>query len=151
MGFAALNRGAVNAAAAPSPTACEIDVSMCEAVRSQIPELPSSHFLAMAYQTERGDMEQGDMGQDSIAFYYSRLSPEDRRTVDRWLKANAIVGAIFATGLIAMALMGSRSVGPGDAEVASRTKASDVAVSDQRSKQPGVVTTQDPKVRSKLF
>jgi len=50
MGFAALNRGAVNAAPAPSPPACEIDVSMCEAgrIRSQIPELLSSHFLAMA-------------------------------------------------------------------------------------------------------
>jgi len=91
------------------------------------------------------------MGQDSIGFYYSRLSPEDQRTFDRWLKANAIVGAIFATGLIAMALTGSGSVGPQDAEVASRTKAPDVAVSEQRSKQPGIVTTQDPKVRSKLF
>jgi hypothetical protein len=50
MGFAALNRGTVNAAPAPSSTACEIDVSMCEAgrIRSQIPELLSSHFLAMA-------------------------------------------------------------------------------------------------------
>jgi hypothetical protein len=93
----------------------------------------------------------GQDSQDSIAFYYSRLSPEDQRTFDRWLKANAIVGAIFATGLIAMALTGSGSVGPRDAEVASRTKASDVAVSEQRSRQPGTVTTHDPKVRSKLF
>jgi len=91
------------------------------------------------------------MGQDSIAFYYSRLSPEDQRRFDRWLKANAIVGAILATGLIAMALTGSKSVGPRDAEVASGTKASDIAVSEQRWRQPGVVTTQDPKVRSKLF
>jgi hypothetical protein len=55
MDFAALNRGAVNVAPAPSSPACEIDVSMCEAgrIRSQIPELLSSHFLAMAYQTER--------------------------------------------------------------------------------------------------
>jgi hypothetical protein len=91
------------------------------------------------------------MEHGGVAFYYGRLSPEDQRTVDRWLKANAIVGAIFATGLIAMALMGSRSVGPGDAEVASRTKASDVAVSEQRWRQPGTATTQGPKVRSKLF
>ena len=68
------------------------------------------------------------MGKGRIAFYYRGLSPEDQRTFDEWLKANAIVGAIFATGLIAMALTGSKSVGPGDAEVASRTKASDVAV-----------------------
>jgi len=91
------------------------------------------------------------MGKGGAASYYRRLSPEDQRTFDRWLKANAIVGAIFAIGLIAMALTGSRSVGPRDAEVASKTKASDVAVSEQRGRQPGTVTTQDPKVRSKLF
>jgi hypothetical protein len=91
------------------------------------------------------------MGEGGIAFYYTRLSREDRRTFDRWLKANAIVGAIFATGLIVMALTGSRSVGPRDAELASRTKASDVAVSEQRWRQPGIATTQDPKVRQKLF
>jgi hypothetical protein len=100
----------------------------------------------MAHQTERGVM-----GEGGIAFYYTRLSREDRRTFDRWLKANAIVGAIFATGLIVMALTGSRSVGSRDAEVASRTKASDVAVSEQRWRQPGITTTQDPKVRQKLF
>jgi hypothetical protein len=100
----------------------------------------------MTYQTERGDM-----GKGRIAFYYRRLSPDDQRTFDRWLKANAIVGAIFASGLIAMALTGSRFVGPRDAEVASRTKASDVTVSEQRWRQPGTVTTQDPKIRSKLF
>src|ERR1700746_1467794 len=100
----------------------------------------------MAHQTERGVM-----GEGGIAFYYTRLSREDRRTFDRWLKANVIVGEIFATGLIVMALTGSRSVGSRDAEVASRTKASDVAVSEQRWRQPGITTTQDPKVRQKLF
>ena len=89
------------------------------------------------------------MGKGRTALYYRRLSAEDQRTFDRWLKANAIVGAIFATGLIAMALTGSKSVGPRDAE--GSTKASDVAVSEQRWRQPGVVTTHDPKVRSKLF
>jgi hypothetical protein len=91
------------------------------------------------------------MGRGGIASYYSGLSREDRRTFDRWLKANAIVGAIFATALIVMALTGSRSVGPRDAELASKTKASDVAVSEQRWRQPGIATTQDPKVRQKLF
>src|SRR5262249_8640910 len=89
----------------------------------------------------------GDMGKGRTAFHYRRLSAEDQRTFDRWLKANAIVAAILATGLIAMAL----SVGPRDAEVASGTKASDIAVSEHCWSQPGVVTTQDPKVRSKLF
>jgi hypothetical protein len=56
MGFAALNRGAVNVAPAPPSTACEIYVcrrAKAGRIRSQIPELLSSHFLAMAYQTER--------------------------------------------------------------------------------------------------
>jgi hypothetical protein len=87
------------------------------------------------------------MGKSGLASYYRGLSPEDQRTFDRWLKANAVVGAIFATGLIAMALTGARSVGPRDAELASRTKAPDVAVSEQRWRQPGVVTTQDPMIR----
>ena len=87
------------------------------------------------------------MGKGGIASYYRGLSTEDQHTFDRWLKANAVAGAIFATGLIVMALTGSRSVGPRDAELASRTKASDVAVSGQRWRQPGVVTTQDPMIR----
>ena len=87
------------------------------------------------------------MGKGGISFHYRGLSPEDQRTFDRWLKANAVVGAIFATGLVVMALTGARSVAPRDAELASRTKASDVAVSEQRSRQPGVVTTQDPMIR----
>jgi len=60
------------------------------------------------------------MGKRNIAFYYEKLSPEDQHTFNRWLKANAIEGAIFAIALIAMALSGSRSVGPRDAEVASQ-------------------------------
>jgi hypothetical protein len=100
----------------------------------------------MAHQTERAVM-----GKGGIASYRRGLSREDRRTFDRWLKANAIVGAIFASGLIVMALTGSRSVGPRDAQIASRTKASDVAVSEQRWSQPGIATSQDPKVPQKLF
>src|SRR6266852_4341483 len=88
------------------------------------------------------------MGKGGIASYYTGLSREGRRTFDRWLKANAIVGAIFATALIVMALTGSRSVGPRDAELASRTKASDVAVSEQRWRQPALrrasTSQQDP-------
>jgi len=56
----------------------------------------------------------------NIAFYYRTLSSEDQRAFNRWLKANAIVGAIFAIGLIAMALAGSRSAVPRDAEVANK-------------------------------
>ena len=76
------------------------------------------------------------MGRGKIASYYERLSPEDQRTFDRWLTANAIFGLIFAIGVIAMALAGSKSVGPGDAAVATSTRASDVATSETRRKPP---------------
>jgi hypothetical protein len=59
------------------------------------------------------------MGRGQIASYYERLSPEDRRTFDRWLTANAIFSLIFAIGTIAMALAGSKSVGPGEAVATS--------------------------------
>ena len=104
---------------------------------------PSAIVISfIAHQTERRVM-----GKRNIAFYYEKLSLEDQHTFNRWLKANAIGGAIFAISLIAMALAGSRSVGPRDAEVASSMKASGVAASEQRRRQPGVVTTQNPKMR----
>ena len=87
------------------------------------------------------------MGEGNMAFDYGKLSREDEHIFNRWLKANAIGGTIFAIGLIAMALAGSRSVGPGDAEVASSTNASGAAVSEQRRRRPGVVTTRNPKIR----
>src|SRR5262249_35420218 len=93
----------------------------------------------------------GDMGQDSIGFYYSRLSPEDQRTFDRWLKANAIVGAIFATGLIAMALTASGSVGPEGAELRFTSNAPDVRVWELPSMHPGICPPQARKVLSNLF
>jgi hypothetical protein len=32
------------------------------------------------------------MGKGQIAFYYKRMSAEDQRRFNRWLKANAILG-----------------------------------------------------------
>jgi hypothetical protein len=54
----------------------------------------------------------------SVIREYQKLSPEDRRTFDRWLKANAIFGAVLAVGMLAMALANINSVGP-DAEIAA--------------------------------
>jgi hypothetical protein len=61
------------------------------------------------------------------------------------------IGSIFTAGIIAMAVAGSMSAGPRDAAVASSTRASDGATSEQRRGQSGVVTTQEPKIRQKLF
>jgi hypothetical protein len=37
------------------------------------------------------------------------MSPEDQLTFDGWVRANAVVGSIFAIGMLAMAVMGSNS------------------------------------------
>ena len=70
------------------------------------------------------------MGKGSIAHYSKRMSPEDQRTFDRWLKGNAIVGLILAVGIIAMAIAGSNSA-PSPAAVAN-SKKPDVVASKQR-------------------
>ena len=40
---------------------------------------------------------------------YLRLNSENQKTFRRWLWANAVVGAILLTGLIAVALQGDES------------------------------------------
>jgi hypothetical protein len=64
------------------------------------------------------------MGKANVSLLYKRMSPEDRSTFNRWLKANAIVALIFAIGILAMAVAGWRSVGQPDAATASTTRAS---------------------------
>jgi hypothetical protein len=68
------------------------------------------------------------MATNHIAREYKRISKEDQRTFDNWLKANGILGLIFAAGLLAMAVAGANSVGPLDA-VASQ-KASNIVASE---------------------
>src|SRR5262245_45866525 len=80
--------------------------------------------LPAPHRTGRAVMSRG-----YIARQYRAMSPEDRHTFDRWLKANAVVGSIFAAGLFAMALAGS--MGPRDATVANTIDASKVAASEK--------------------
>jgi hypothetical protein len=75
------------------------------------------------------------MGKSDIARTHKHMSPEDQRTFDRWLKANAIVGLLFTAAIVAMAFAGSKSVGPRDATVADNKNASDVAALRARSQQ----------------
>jgi hypothetical protein len=91
------------------------------------------------------------MERDDIPRNYKNMSPQDQRAFDRWLKANAIVGLIFAAGFLAMALAGSNSAGPRDAVVASSTKASDVAASGQHREQTGVSSARANMIRDKAF
>jgi hypothetical protein len=67
---------------------------------------------------------------------YRKMSREDRRTFDRWIKANAIIGLIFVVGLFAMALVGYGSREPRGAPVAQRGEPSHVATSDRRATAP---------------
>ena len=47
------------------------------------------------------------MTKREIATTYRHLSPADRAVFDRWLKANAIGGSIFAAAFLVMAVAGS--------------------------------------------
>jgi|ERR1700730_7722686 hypothetical protein len=46
------------------------------------------------------------MTKGEILAQYKNLSPEDRRSFDRWLRGNAVVGSIFGVALVAIALGG---------------------------------------------
>ena len=63
-----------------------------------------------------------------VLYSVARMSGEDRRAFDRWLKRNAIVGLIFAAGLVAMALIGANSAPPGDTAIASGMQPRDIPV-----------------------
>jgi hypothetical protein len=93
----------------------------------------------------------GVMGKGKIIQHYKMLSPDDQRTFNRWLKANTIVGLILAAGLVAMAVIGSNSVGPRDAVVADRTKAADAVGSEQGRGQTGGVSTRKVTIRHEPF
>jgi hypothetical protein len=67
------------------------------------------------------------MGKGLIAQRYKTMSPEDKATFNRWLGANAVIGAMMAAGLVAMAWVGSNSVRSHDPVVAAGKKAPDLA------------------------
>lgn len=53
----------------------------------------------------------------------ARQRGEDRQSFDRWMKRNAVAGAIFAAAFIAMAILGSQPATPPETAVASGSKA----------------------------
>jgi len=48
-------------------------------------------------------------GKGRIFQQAKKLSPADRLTFNRWLKGNAVVAFLLATGLVAMVLTGSNA------------------------------------------
>lgn len=55
--------------------------------------------------------EGGTCDVERLSQQYERMSPDDQRTFDRWISANAIFGAILALGVLAMAVAGSNAPG----------------------------------------
>jgi hypothetical protein len=49
---------------------------------------------------------------NGLSQQYERMSPDDQRTFDRWISANAIFGAVLALGVLAMAVAGFNAPGP---------------------------------------
>jgi hypothetical protein len=45
------------------------------------------------------------MGKGQVWYWRREMSWKDKRTFDRWLIGNAVAGAIFAAGFIAMAVL----------------------------------------------
>ena len=77
---------------------------------------------------------------NGLSQQYEKLSPEDRRTFDRWLRVNAVLGAVLALGLLAMAFAGFNAGEPDAMRYAGRKdKASSVVAgrgTDNRSLTP---------------
>ena len=58
-----------------------------------------------------------------------KMSLEDQRTFDRWIKANATFGAVLALGILAMAVAGFNAPRP-DAAMSASARASHVLAAD---------------------
>jgi len=54
-----------------------------------------------------------------IIYEYHKLSPEDQKTVRRWVWVNAVVGTILVAGLIALAI---KVPGDGSGDTAQHAK-----------------------------
>jgi len=67
---------------------------------------------------------------NGLSQQYEKMSLEDQRTFDRWIKANAAFGAVLALGILAMAVAGVNATGPELATSAS-PKASNVLAAER--------------------
>jgi hypothetical protein len=67
------------------------------------------------------------MDKGYILNWRKSMSHEDRQTFDRWLRRNVLAGAIFAAGLVTMAVLGSQQGMPPDGAVADGARPSVVA------------------------
>jgi len=61
-----------------------------------------------------------------------KWSPQDWREFDRWIRANAIIGSLLAAGLLAMAVAGAPSAGPGDTAAAGNSSGTEMTTASSR-------------------
>jgi hypothetical protein len=54
------------------------------------------------------------MAEGRISESYQKMSVEDQTEFNRWLKANAVVGSIFAAAVLMMAFVGAQTSGSAD-------------------------------------
>ena len=71
------------------------------------------------------------MAKGEFLVKYQDLSTEDRRTFDRWLKANAVIASIFAMALVAIAINSSGPPWPATA-TAKSAETGDIIASVKR-------------------
>jgi hypothetical protein len=76
---------------------------------------------------------------------YAYGSLQDQGTFDRWLKANAVIGSIFAVALVGMALGGSNA-GPAQA-VAGSAHATEVSAAARQDDQGRTLSSYELTVR----
>jgi hypothetical protein len=83
------------------------------------------------------------MGNGYLVRRYVTTSPDERRTFDRWLGRNAVLGLIIAAGLLVMALAGSTSVAPRNTAATINASASNVVASKKHDRQSGASSRQE--------
>jgi hypothetical protein len=55
------------------------------------------------------------MTKSELIRQYRDMSAEDRRTFDRWLRANGVIASVFAAAFVAMAMAATNTTGPSQA------------------------------------
>jgi hypothetical protein len=67
---------------------------------------------------ERTHLVERRMGKGYILHWRKSMSSQDRRTFDRWVKGNAVAGAILVAGLLAVSVLGTYRGGSPDVALA---------------------------------
>ena len=88
------------------------------------------------------------MTKGQISRMYQQLSTEDRRTFDRWLKANTVIGSIFSAALVAMALSASDPSVPGPRQATAQSaEAGEIGAAAAQGDRSGVVSPHELTIR----